>query len=227
MPRPIAICVDGHRLPAHGHRRQWRRAALARIPAAGRRQRAGPADRGRGAAMGRARRPTVPRATARSPMRRRSGRCGYGALAAAAAKITLAQEPAIKTPDQFTPDRPAAGAARHGAQGQRPGQIRHRHPARRHGLCRGHDLSGVRRHGQTGRRRQAIKGRRGIQQIVPVPGGVAVVADRFWRAKQAVADLLITWDEGAGAGTNSDEFAQGISRCARRAGGQSPSARAT
>jgi isoquinoline 1-oxidoreductase beta subunit len=52
----------------------------------------------------------------------------------------------------------------------------------------------------------AIKGRRGILAVVAVDDGVAVVADRFWRAKQALADLPIVWDEGTAAATDSGQF---------------------
>jgi len=51
-----------------------------------------------------------------------------------------------------------------------------------------------------------IRGRRGIISVVPVENGIAVVADRFWRAKQAAADLKVVWDEGAAAGTSSTQF---------------------
>ena len=33
-----------------------------------------------------------------------------------------------------------------------------------------------------------------------------MVADNFWRAKQALADLKIVWNEGSAASTNSEEF---------------------
>jgi len=52
----------------------------------------------------------------------------------------------------------------------------------------------------------AIRGRRGILAVVPADNGVAVVADRFWRAKQALTDLPIVWDEGSAAGTDSAQF---------------------
>jgi isoquinoline 1-oxidoreductase subunit beta len=41
---------------------------------------------------------------------------------------------------------------------------------------------------------------------MPIPGGLAVVADRFWRAKQGAADLPVEWDFGPGAGTSSAQF---------------------
>jgi hypothetical protein len=52
----------------------------------------------------------------------------------------------------------------------------------------------------------AVLKRRGIHSVVPVPGGLAVVADRFWRAKEAAAALTVQWDPGAGAGTSSAQF---------------------
>jgi len=130
---------------------------------------------------------------------------GYGGLAAAAAKITLAQEPAIKTPDQFRLiGQPQArldtalkvnGQAKFGIDMRLDGMI---YAA----VTTCPVFGGTVKHVDDSK----VKDRRGIKQIVPVPGGVAVVADSFWRAKQAVADLVITWDEGAGAGTNSDQF---------------------
>ncbi len=37
----------------------------------------------------------------------------------------------------------------------------------------------------------------GVQKIVEVPSGVAVIADSFWRAKMARDALRVDWDEGA------------------------------
>jgi isoquinoline 1-oxidoreductase beta subunit len=130
---------------------------------------------------------------------------GFGALAAAAAKIALTQEPAIKTPDQFrligqpqarfdTPLK-VNGTAKFGIDMRIDGMV---YAAVETCPVFGGTLKTL--------DDSKVKGRRGILQIVPIPGGVAVVADSFWRAKQAVADLAITWNEGAGAGTNSDQF---------------------
>ena len=76
-----------------------------------------------------------------------SGRSvNYGAIAGQAAKIELAAEPAIKTPDQFRllgqPTKrldtaPKVNGTRH---------LRHRHPAARHAVRVGADLPGLRRH---------------------------------------------------------------------------------
>ena len=132
---------------------------------------------------------------------------GYGALAADAAKITLAQEPAIKTPDQYTLiGKPMArldtplkinGSAKYGIDTRLPDML---YAAVAvcpvfGGTVKSYDA-------------QKILGRRGIHSVVPIPDGVAVVADRFWRAKEALAALPIEWDYGQAAGTDSAQFRQ-------------------
>src|SRR6185437_8168120 len=52
----------------------------------------------------------------------------------------------------------------------------------------------------------AIAGKRGIVKVVKLDDAVAVVADNYWRANQALKALKIQWDGGAAAGTNSDQF---------------------
>ena len=42
---------------------------------------------------------------------------------------------------------------------------------------------------------------------MPVTNGVAVVADNFWRAKEALHAMPIEWDFGPAASTDSAEFA--------------------
>jgi isoquinoline 1-oxidoreductase beta subunit len=130
---------------------------------------------------------------------------GFGVLAGAAAKVHIAEEPAIKTPDQYTlVGKPLArldtkakttGQAMFGIDVRLPDMV-----YAAVALCpvpggtlKSYDAS-------------QVMGRRGIQAVVPVPGGVAVVADRFWRAKQAAADLPVEWNPGAGAGTDSATF---------------------
>ncbi|HEY1454166.1 MAG TPA: molybdopterin cofactor-binding domain-containing protein, partial [Roseiarcus sp.] len=53
----------------------------------------------------------------------------------------------------------------------------------------------------------AISGRRGIIAAVPVTNGVAVVADNFWRAKEALGVMPIEWEFGPAATTDSAGFA--------------------
>lgn len=137
-----------------------------------------------------------------------SGRSlNYGALAADAAKITPAQEPAIKEPGQFTLlGKPTArldtkikvtGEAIFGIDVRVPDMVYAAVvtcpvPG---GKVKSYDA-------------KAIMGHRGVQNVVALPNGdgVAVVADRFWRAKQAALALPIEWNPGAGAGTSSAQF---------------------
>ena len=135
-----------------------------------------------------------------------SGRSAtYGELAADAAKVALAIEPAIKTPDQFkligtslrridTPLK-VTGAARFGIDTRLPGMV---YAAAANcpvfgGKLKAYDFS-------------AISGRRGVIAAVPVTNGVAVVADHFWRAKEALKAMPIVWDFGAAASTDSEQF---------------------
>jgi isoquinoline 1-oxidoreductase subunit beta len=57
----------------------------------------------------------------------------------------------------------------------------------------------------------AVKNMRGVKKVVRVETGVinavAVVADTWWRAKQALAALPITWDEGPNAKVSSASIA--------------------
>ena len=48
-----------------------------------------------------------------------------------------------------------------------------------------------------------VEGRRGIVKVVPLETFVAVVADNWWRAKEALRDVHIEWDVGANGGVSS------------------------
>jgi isoquinoline 1-oxidoreductase beta subunit len=54
----------------------------------------------------------------------------------------------------------------------------------------------------------AIAGRRGVIRVVKLPNAVAVIADRYWRAQQALAQLKIEWDAGASGAADSAQFRQ-------------------
>ncbi len=135
-----------------------------------------------------------------------SGRSAtYGELAADAAKVTLAAEPAIKTPEHFeligfplrrfdTPLK-VTGAARFGIDTRLPGMV---YAAVANcpvfgGSLKSYDFS-------------AISNRRGIIAAVPVRNGVAVVADNFWRAKGALAAMPVEWEFGPAASADSEQF---------------------
>ncbi|MGO9772083.1 MAG: molybdopterin cofactor-binding domain-containing protein [Roseiarcus sp.] len=135
-----------------------------------------------------------------------SGRSAtYGELAADAAKIALSAEPAIKSPAAFkligtrqarldTPIK-VTGEARFGIDARLPDMV----------------FAAVAQCPVFGGKlvsadEAAIEGRRGFIAVVRIENGVAVVADRFWRAKQALAALPIVWDEGAAAASDSEQF---------------------
>jgi isoquinoline 1-oxidoreductase subunit beta len=50
----------------------------------------------------------------------------------------------------------------------------------------------------------AVKSLPGVQAVVAIPQGVAVVAGSYWRAKNALTQLPITWDEGPNATLDSN-----------------------
>jgi isoquinoline 1-oxidoreductase beta subunit len=138
-----------------------------------------------------------------------SGRTlGYGALAGAAAKITLAAEPAIKTPEQYTligkpmprVDVPHKinGAAKYAMDTRLPDMV---YAAIAACPVPGGTLASV--------DDAPLKGEPGIVQVVRLPNAVAVVAtETFWRAKQALAKLHPEWNVGAAGATDSAMFAR-------------------
>ncbi len=137
-----------------------------------------------------------------------SGRSlAFGALAAEAATITLAKEPAIKTPDQFTLvgkwtprlDTPPKlnGEAQFGIDVKVPGMV---YAAVVSCPEFGAKLASV--------DEAPVKGMRGVIAVVKLADAVAVVADRYWRAKAALAKLEPVWAPGANAHVDSAQLAQ-------------------
>ena len=132
---------------------------------------------------------------------------GYGELAAEAGKIKLDKEPAIRTPDQFKLigksvarlDTPLKinGTAMFAIDTQVPGMV---YAAIAACPVPGGKLRSV--------DDTPAKGRRGIAQVVKLDNAVAVIADRFWRAKEALALLKPEWDVGDAGKTDSAQFAK-------------------
>src|SRR6266851_4472755 len=48
-----------------------------------------------------------------------------------------------------------------------------------------------------------VEGRRGIVKVLPMESFVAVVADNWWRAKEALRDVRIEWDVGTNGNVSS------------------------
>jgi isoquinoline 1-oxidoreductase beta subunit len=132
----------------------------------------------------------------------------YGELTADAATIKLAQEPAIKTPDQFTfigKPMPRVdvvhkidGSAAFGIDAKVPGMV---FAAINACPVPGGKLKGV--------DETALAGAPGVIKVVKLDNAVAVVAEgSYWRAKQALARLQPEWDGGAAAALDSDKLSQ-------------------
>lgn len=129
----------------------------------------------------------------------------YAVLAADAAKIKLDKEPAIRTPDQFkligtsvarldTPHK-INGAAKFAIDTRIPGMV--------YAAIAACPVPG-------GKLKSCddapIKGRRGVERIVKLDDAVAVIADRYWRAKEALALLEPEWDTGEAGKSDSAQF---------------------
>jgi isoquinoline 1-oxidoreductase subunit beta len=132
----------------------------------------------------------------------------YGELAAEAAKVKLATEPAIKTPAQFTflPRRiprvdlvhKTNGSAKFGIDAQVPGMVFASINA-----CpvRGGKLKSV--------DESVVSGAPGIVSVVKLDDAVAVVAtDSFWRAKRALSRLRPEWEVGAAGHVDSEQLSR-------------------
>jgi isoquinoline 1-oxidoreductase beta subunit len=129
----------------------------------------------------------------------------FGELAAEAAAIKLDKEPAIKTPDAFKfigqriarLDVPLKinGTAMYGIDLAVPDMVQAAIMA-----CPvfGGTVKSV--------DERAIAGRRGNLQVVKLKDAVAVVADRYFRAKAALDALAIEWEVGAAGATDSAQF---------------------
>jgi isoquinoline 1-oxidoreductase subunit beta len=141
-------------------------------------------------------------------MHKSTGRTiGYGALAAAAAKVVLDKEPEIKAPAQFTlAGQPKArldvplkinGTAAYGIDTKVAGMV--------YAAVIGCPVPGgtVKSVDDA-----AAKSMRGVEGVVQLENAVAVVADRFWRAKKAAEALKIEWHPGDGVDTDSAQFAR-------------------
>ena len=125
----------------------------------------------------------------------KSGRSlSYGELASDAARLEPSAAPRLKEPKDFTLmgkpiariDIPAKvdGTARYGIDAEAPGML---YAAVRTSPVFGNKLLSV--------NANAALQRRGVVKVVELENAVAVVADNYWRAKQALAALDIRFEE--------------------------------
>ncbi|SVB15988.1 uncharacterized protein METZ01_LOCUS168842, partial [marine metagenome] len=132
-----------------------------------------------------------------------SGRSlNYGKLASAAAKLSPPDSPTLKTPDQYrllgkslpkihTPTK-VNGVAEFGIDVRRPGMLFaavSQSPVFG-GQVRSYDEA-------------AAKAVKGVEAVVPIPNGVAVVADSTWHAKQGLEVLKLQFAGGDSTGLDS------------------------
>ncbi len=133
-------------------------------------------------------------------------RASYGELAADAAGFEPPRNPVLKSPEQFTlmgtpvprVDIPAKvdGSAQFGIDARPEGML---YAAVRTSPVFGQRLQSV-------GNRDSVLQRRGVQQIVELDDAVAVVADNYWRAQQAVNALEPTFESGANDEQSSDRI---------------------
>jgi isoquinoline 1-oxidoreductase subunit beta len=131
----------------------------------------------------------------------------YGSLAAAAAKLPVPSDVALKDPAQFhvigtptkrldTPDK-VNGRAEFGIDVRRPGMLYAvvaRSPVFR-GKVANFDAT----------KAKAVPG---VKDVVQISSGIAVIADSTWTAMQGRRALDVKWDEGANAQVSSETISK-------------------
>jgi isoquinoline 1-oxidoreductase beta subunit len=127
----------------------------------------------------------------------------YGELASAAAKLPVPNEAPLKPVDEFTvigtslPRLDGADKSRgrtiFGLDVVQPGML--------YAALTACPVLGGKVASFDG---SAAEKRPGVRKVVNIGEGIAVVADHYWTAKSALADLKIQWDEGPAAKLDTD-----------------------
>ncbi|SLN57937.1 xanthine dehydrogenase family protein molybdopterin-binding subunit [Oceanibacterium hippocampi] len=135
-----------------------------------------------------------------------SGRSvGYGEVAEAARRVELSEEPRLKTPEQWTligtsparVDIPAKvdGSAEFGIDIRRPDML--------HAAIATSPVFGGTLKSYDATKAKAMSG---VVKVVEAAGGVAVIADNTWRARQALDAVAIEWDSGENGTVTSESI---------------------
>ncbi len=141
-------------------------------------------------------------------------KASYGSLAAAASKLPVPENVAIKDPKDFTivgkrtqrldtPDK-VNGRAEFGIDVKLPGMV--------YAALEQCPVIGGTVKSFDGTKAKSMPG---VITVVQIPDGVAVVADSWWRANVARRELNIVWDEGVGASLNDKAMLDGLRAAAR------------
>ena len=141
----------------------------------------------------------------------------YGELAQAAAGLTPPQNPPLKSPENFkligkplkrldTPDK-VNGKAVYGIDARPPG-------VKIATLASCPVFGGKVAHVNDA----AAQGVPGVRQIVVLDDLVAVVGDHMWAAKQGLAALEVTWDEGPNANLTTADVLNGLVAASEKQG---------
>jgi isoquinoline 1-oxidoreductase beta subunit len=141
----------------------------------------------------------------------------YGALAEKAAKLPAPEKVALKDPKDFTligtpakrldtPDK-VNGKAQFGIDVRLPGM--------KIATVAASPVRGGKVAGLDDSKAKAIPG---VRQIVRLDDAVAVVADHMWAAKQGLAALAITWDDGPNAKVSTADVVQELDAASQQAG---------
>jgi isoquinoline 1-oxidoreductase subunit beta len=131
----------------------------------------------------------------------------FGKVAHAAAKLPPPQDVKLKDPKDWTiigkpmprvdiPDI-VTGRIRYGIDAQLPGMV---YAAIAQCPVFGGKVKSV--------DAAKVQSRRGVLKVLPMGDYVAVVADNWWRAKEALKELPIEWDFGANASVSSESIKQ-------------------
>lgn len=144
-------------------------------------------------------------------------RLGYGALVAAAARLQAPADVALKPRAEFTRiGKPLArldGADK--ARGRTVFGIDVKLPGMLHAaLAQCPVLGGKVASFDAG----DVERRPGVRKVLSIGDGVAVVADHWWVAKGALADVKIVWDEGAAAKLDGAAIVAALEGAADEAG---------
>lgn len=144
-------------------------------------------------------------------------RAGYGELVDAAAKLPVPKDVALKPADQFKLigkpvkrlDSPSKvdGSAVFGIDVKRPGM--------RIATVAASPVVGGRLSGTQDAQALAVPG---VREVLKLDNAVAVVADHMWAAKQGLAALAPTWDDGPNATMNTESIVKAMAEASRQDG---------